>query len=141
TVFAQGIANMRYAVRPQKVYDSPQAVFEAYRQAFSKNDLRVQLSCMTPRVREDFAFQVFRICSYSVTIEPKLVAVLQKFGAEPSAVDAEFHDRYKRKRGNDLRKMQAEYQEKETRAVAEYFRRHNITNGAIPVPNSITQQI
>jgi hypothetical protein len=97
----------------QKSYSSTQAVFDAYREAVAKNDIRTEFSCWVPEIREVAAdyFIGFSLPYANFPEEsPKLTAALKKCGADD--VMAEYVKQFKAKRGFDPVKAQAEYEAK-----------------------------
>lgn len=70
------------------VYDSPQAVFEAARQAARAQDWRKEFACHTPEGQADRIFEAHFACGMHET-DPNVVAILKKHHVEQSDFDAE----------------------------------------------------
>jgi hypothetical protein len=125
-------------VPPAQVrYDSPQAVFESYRQAIAKGDVRTQVLCHAREIRED-AYQMLTEALLSAACaprhEPKVTAVLKKFKLDMTAIEAEYTKQYKAKHGVDPETVQAEYKKKFEHALSEYLKAHPKENRDSPLP-------
>lgn len=81
-----------------RLYSSPDAVFNAFREASKKHDWRTAFFCLTPQAREAAVLEAFSLCNLS-TRNPKIPGILKKFGAEGKVVYAEYQRRYREKYG------------------------------------------
>lgn len=99
----EGMAAETVQERP-KVYSSPTAVFDAFRESRDKQDWQTMLSCLTPELRDDQVFEAFFGCSMQPS-DPKTVAVLKKHRVGLQAIQTEYHRRYKEKHGIDIVKL------------------------------------
>src|SRR5205085_2025042 len=73
--------------------------------------------------------------------KPEVIAVLKKFGVETSVVEAEYYKQYQAKHGVDLKKLEADYQAKFAKALAEYERKHGRKDPYGAVPEAVTRQV
>lgn len=80
-------------------YQSPSAVFDAYREARAKRDWRKCFSCLTPETQNEAVFEVFFSCTESNSKESR--AVVEKY-VDNAAASAEFEKKYKEKHGIDI---------------------------------------
>ena len=105
-----------------KAYSSPRAVFDAFREAYTKRDWHTVFYCQTPDVRDNLVFEAYFGCHMHPD-NPKVLAVLKKYGAESSTIDAEYYKRHKKKFGVDLGKLTAEREVREAKAAEDYFKK------------------
>ena len=122
------------AAQAPTVYATPNAVFDAYREAIAKNDTRTVLLCQVPEMRGD-AYQAF-VSSGMAADKPKVVAVLKKFGTE--AIWPQYVKQYKSKHGVDPEKAEVEYDAKLEKALSDYYARHGKN---APYPEAIVKQL
>jgi len=89
---------------PRVQYESPQAVFEAYRQAIANGDMRTLVYCYVREIRED-AYQMVVEANLAAAcaprFEPKVTAVFKRFGLNMTAIEAKYAKQYKTKHGVD----------------------------------------
>lgn len=127
-----------------KFYESPQAVYEAYRTALAKRDKRTEHLCLTPELRDEEVCMSYVLGLGMMRDKAKADALRKKFGVEEKVITAEYNKRYKEKYGIDIEKVRTEYQDKQSKAVAEYFKKQGINNsvpGLYRVPQSVMDQV
>jgi hypothetical protein len=121
--------------QPPKGYPSPEAVFEAYRDALDKKDARRELLCQIPELRGD-AYATFVGCQ--LCDKPAVAAVQRRFGVETQAVMDEHCTLYQREHGVDLKRLAADQDAKVAAAFKEYYDR----NGKdAPYPAELAQRL
>src|SRR6476619_640482 len=72
---AQNPTTQKPTPEAPKNYSSPNAVFEAYREACAKGDTRTTFLCLTPELRDEEVFEAYFACNLKDD-SPKVVAVL-----------------------------------------------------------------
>lgn len=96
------VANVSYGGRPEATpplgYKSPVAVYSAYRNAREKGDWRTVFFCMTPRSRDGEVFPAYDGCLFRQH-DPKVRAVMKKYGVEVDKVMKRYVEEYKKKHG------------------------------------------
>jgi hypothetical protein len=140
---AQSPATQKPAPEAPKNYSSPNAVFDAYREACAKGDTRTTFLCLTPELRDEEVFEAYFACNLKDD-SPKVVAVLKKFGVEISVVDAEFYRLYKAKYGADPKKLRADWDDKLAKALAAYAKKHRekpLTPDSYTIPESVAKEV
>ena len=78
-----------------KSYDSPQQVFDAYREANANGNYRSVFFCLTPAARDNALFRMY----VSHRNNPQMTAVTKKYGIEMDEVSIKYHQQYKTKHG------------------------------------------
>jgi hypothetical protein len=81
------------------VYSSPQAVFDAFRQAARKEDWQTVYNCHTPEGRADLVFEAYFACG--VKEGEKVEALLKKHRATESEFNALYAQRLQKEQGAD----------------------------------------
>jgi hypothetical protein len=104
TNWPTGAAERRATV--VKGYSSPGEAFEAFRRARDAADWRAVLLCLPESSRDGEIVATFDNCSFS--LDPKVAAVLQKYGLAPARVWQLYRKKYQEKHGVDLDRLQAE---------------------------------
>jgi hypothetical protein len=120
----------------QPNYPSPTAVFDAYRKALAKGDLRMAQLCLTPELIDDEVEEALFLCEMR-----HLVAVRTKYLGETDAVEAEYRERHMAKFGVDPKAVKDEYNVKLTAAWEEYHRKHAMEEPFGPVPQAVIEQV
>ena len=82
-----------------QAYSSPNAVFDAYRQAYQRRDWRTLYFLFTPKVQRDMVFEAYFACGE--LDDPKLKAVQKTFGCSEAALRKRYLEEYKRKHGHN----------------------------------------
>jgi ketosteroid isomerase-like protein len=95
------ILSQEPGLQGSKVYSSPQAVFDAFREARKRGDWKTLFPCMTVEFRDDQTFEAFFSCSMRSST-PEVRALYAKFGVRPAAIQADYHKQYKAKHGIDI---------------------------------------
>lgn len=83
-------------------YQSPTAVFNAYREAGGKRDWRKCFACLTPEAQKETVFEVFFSCTMSSSEESR--AIVKKY-VDGAAANDEFQKKYRKKHGIDIAKL------------------------------------
>lgn len=117
-----------------KVYPSPGAVFEAYREAREKQDYRTVFFCLTPESREPAVFEAWFAANMHLN-QPKMLAVLEKFGVEEKVINAEYFKCFREKHGVDIDKLIAEHEKAHKKAPKSPEKEKTATPPGIAVPS------
>jgi hypothetical protein len=88
----------------QKRYPSPTAVFDAYRKARDKRDVRTFFSLLTPRAQSDVVFESFFECMEVGSEE--MGAIVPKY-VDVATLDDDYDKQYKKKHGIDIAEVSA----------------------------------
>jgi hypothetical protein len=81
-----------------KTHSSPNAVFDAYRQAARSGDWRAFYFLFTPEAQRDMVFEAEFVCG--VRNDPALKVIQKRFGPAEAAVGQRYWKEYKRKHGH-----------------------------------------
>ena len=84
----------------QPSHASPNAVFEAYRDARAKGNFRRMFFLLTPEARESAVFESYFACQ--VSTKPQATAIQKQFGVGAETLHAEFVKQYYQRHGVDL---------------------------------------
>ena len=96
-------------------YQSPKAVFDAYREARAKRDARAVFSLSTPQVQNDAVFESLFSCMERQGADAitgrrseaeEIGRIVGKY-FDPSAAENDYNEQYKKKHGVDFAKVQA----------------------------------
>lgn len=104
--FGELIADERPAPESVEGYSSPQAAFDAFRQARDIRDWRAVYLTLAESSRDSDVFATFDNCIFS--LDPKVTAVLTKYGLGLDRVMTEYAKRYRDAFGVDLDSIRAE---------------------------------
>ncbi len=86
---------------PRRRYPSPDAVFDAYRQANKTGDWQSFYFLFTPQVQRDMVFEAYFACGeVGGDRGAKLEAIQRKFALAETAVRSRYLEAYKRKHGH-----------------------------------------
>jgi hypothetical protein len=99
----------------QTRYESPRAVFDAFRDAGQKHDVREAFRLLTPKAQDEAVYMVSLLFPQLASKDRK--AILSEFVDESAAVD-DYQRRYKEEHGVDLKKFDANHQTDDTRVRA-----------------------
>lgn len=90
--------------RVSREYGSPNAVFDAFVKANERQDWLTVFSCYTPTAQDDAVFEAFFSCQMQLE-NPQVVALLQRYKAEPKVIDMEYAKLYRTKHNVDLNEV------------------------------------
>ena len=120
-----------------KVYASPEAVFQAYRQGLAKNDARIWYFCLVPTLRDEQVIESLFACGIHMAPDDP---VRKKFGLDDASLGSEYNKRYEKKYGVNPSKVHEEYYQKLQKAQEEFVRRHgNSIDKALITQEAIKQ--
>ena len=92
----------KHRLSTPKRFSSPEAAFDAYREARRKQAWRKCFSCLTPDCQNDAVFETFFGCAMRDSEESR--AIVKKY-VDLAAVGSDYERKYKEKHGVDLRKL------------------------------------
>jgi hypothetical protein len=141
TIFAislQSVAQTKLPTpTPAKAYSSPREVFDALRAAIAKQDWRAVYYCHTREARDNLVFEAYFGCNMQLH-NPKVLAVLKKYGADPDAITADYQKRYQEKHGVDIAQLSADRANMRAKAVAAYSRKQGKNAPSQKNPGAVT---
>jgi hypothetical protein len=82
---------------PPKRYPSPKAVFDAYREAGARQDMRAVLPLLTRHMQDDIVFEYYQGCHIGDSKESR--AVLKRFGVDWETLTSDLRREHKAKHG------------------------------------------
>jgi hypothetical protein len=138
-VLAQNTAAPKTAPPSPRVYPSPEAAFEAYREAIAKGDARTEYFCQVPELRGD-TYQAYATGVGFAGHKPEVIAVVKKFAVEWATIAAEYDKRHKQKYGSSFDKLTQDYVAKRDKALAEYEKIHGKNKFPV-IPEAVVKQV